>query len=1819
MDTKKCFGEDNNTDFPNMMDHKKMSLNKCAMKSLDSSQKIPGTKSNNEISQVEPKMFGNTINKKKCLSNVKSNCSAFNTKKKHSSTSKKPSKSINQNKENRVHKNARPSKKERLSKKLKELFGDDREAVKRDKTAIQEINTEFKNDGFKKVGSRHKRKSEEFLKFGSVKKSKSDPSGKSIIKALAENENIISNQVVSPTNIFVKNVREIDIFKDIDILKTNNDLVPNKKKKNQRKRVKNKERNFQQNINNNNEIGQLTAQDKTQILPNQHSEEAKSDHEMDNANYNTNEASKFDTDAIHILNVFSVSQGENVDTNKMTNLETSEPANLTPPVGLSMPILDETIEGQISQNSPLPKIVNAFSLSEDNRITSNEERETTSISKLDINRNEEITIDALEGKTSSNLSSDKNSRSEPKRPVTINNKSLQENCRQILNYAKEIIKKSSDKEIVEENSIMDNVACDNLPADNFSKDLLISTSQTQKSHGDDQTSLISSDIQQTINGDVPKIIPKFNITIERSDNEPGESSANITISFAESQNERDTCTNTSKKNDLENKVENIPVSASSITNLSDQETSISSKVNLDLQVKNTYVIPPQAAAKILPELFQNSPQSNQQLSPVDKSTAEQSSGQVETKNNYDNKVKNMPVLLNSKPNVSLKSTISSKVDSELQVKNTSVIPTNNTAKILPKPFQNNSQNILSSVDKSTAEQSLTIFPICQSNSTQENDKITESSKQFEIQEKSSEPSTLLLPASQNNLVSLLCPPNQITTTPLIDQYKIINFPVFVNGTQIILQSPTALQSETCENSSINSVISSQPSSNSCAFGSVQSGISQEKIVPTKASERLVNIAPDNAEHILPDIQVNEIRHSSDSQTRIFSSNNQFVRSSDSVIVYSKPSIAFQKGQERTLPQTFTKCTIVEPRTSSRIHEKAFSPAIISNSENINKGFTASACKTQFQHLYQNRHDFNMIRPEFNTSPQSATNIYDKNTNSGSGNMPSELPGDLPLAETLNGSENLISSKFDAMNRANSLKAASNFSSDVSPMNITNSLSSPGQSHISSAMSRSENTSNETNASFPKIRVRSLESMNSQEAAADINLPSYRNRHQNSINASIDDVDFHMYKDAIFSCFAVDISNDIFCAVNNYNNRLSFINANGIDKFRYRISLLDYDVLRLTRRKRLFNALNYLSKKYAYSNVTILRNKTVFNKILDIAKKMSEASDIINHIESLCRTLFVELLNTPTNSKNSESCEPDISTMQLSPTNSFTPSQENKFQEITENSKKQKTKPKGKPKKPRRPSLRVNDSDNTTDLSHPNQPLSQNKSSSDIQLLNQNNASKELPHTWSRTTNTGNKANFQMMFEQSLNGRRNLQQTSATIEKAVTNNTLPVDNRNNFFPMPRINFQQTAENGSLLNQYMGPSNVTNVCSNIAPVISQNNYYNRPYANNSYRPVSYLNNPMQSQQIPYSREQSNLLQCSNLAMIRAQNNCNNMNNYRPFMNSSNNMHQVSFQNCAPTTSATAGVSTNNQNSICNNLYQRNQNLGCRFGQGVPNYDNVQMISNPFQNLPNISSILQNSSVQDPTQMPLQPAPIINDRIGNPSLNSQTCGAQNAFTGHIDSTQNSLINRPAENSAVGTNSSYVNTRNGSMMQNNQPEQDAPKNITNDHPEVAKTMDKPCQSVHMVHEKPCSKEEQTTEIVSSIIHSFPTKIVDAPCQENQAVKNAEVISSTQIAPITTTTPLDLLEVQNEKAQSPDAISSSDTTSCASLEDLTIYGIPHELEVIRTNKENGAYDPDNENWERLAKPQTHDNLNSLLKKLLKQDPTPMNSHQDIEVSPSFF
>ncbi|XP_026476214.1 putative uncharacterized protein DDB_G0286901 [Ctenocephalides felis] len=593
--------------------------------------------------------------------------------------------------------------------------------------------------------------------------------------------------------------------------------------------------------------------------------------------------------------------------------------------------------------------------------------------------------------------------------------------------------------------------------------------------------------------------------------------------------------------------------------------------------------------------------------------------------------------------------------------------------------------------------------------------------------------------------------------------------------------------------------------------------------------------------------------------------------------------------------------------------------------------------------------------------------------------------------------------------------------------------------------------------------------------------------------------------------------------------------------------------------------------------------------------MSEASDIINHIESLCRTLFVELLNTLTNSKNSESCEPDISTMQLSPTNSFTPSQE-----FFENSKKQKTKPKGKPKKPRRPSLRVNDSDNTTDLSHPNQPLSQNKSSSDIQLLNQNNASKELPHTWSRTTNTGNKANFQMMFEQSLNGRRNLQQTSATIEKAVTNNTLPVDNRNNFFPMPRINFQQIAKNGSLLNQYMGQSNVTNVCSNIAPVISQNHYYNRPYANNSYRPVSYLNNPMQSQQIPYSREQSNLLQCSNLAMIRAQNNCNNVNNYRPFMNSSNNMHQVSFQNCAPTTSATAGVSTNNQNSMCNNLYQRNQNLGCRSGQGVPNYNNVQMISNLFQNLPNISSIIENSSVQDPTQMQFQPAPAMNDRIGNPSLNSQTCGAQNAFTGHIDSTQNFLINRPAENSVVGTNSSYVNTANGSMMQNNQSEQDAPINITNDHPEVAKTMDKPCQSVHMVGEKLCSKEGQTTEIVSSIIHSFPTKIVDAPCQENQAVKNAEVISSTQVAPITTTTPLNLLEVQNEKAQLPNAISSSDTTS-----------------LIRTNKENGAYDPDNENWERLAKPQTHDNLNSLLKKLLKQDPVPMNSHQDTEKASS--
>ncbi|XP_026476156.1 probable serine/threonine-protein kinase DDB_G0282963 [Ctenocephalides felis] len=1252
-----------------MMDHKKMSLNNSAMKSLDSSQEIPSTKSNNEISQVEPKMFGNTINKKKCLSNVKSNCSAFNTKKKHSSTSKKPSKSINQNKENRVHKNACPSKKERSSKKLKELFGDDREAVKRDKTGIQEIDTEFKNDGFKKVRSRHKRKSEEFLKFGSVKKSKSDPSGESIIKALAENENIISNQ-------------------------TNNDLVPNKKKKNQRKRVKNKERNFQQNINNNNKIGQLTAQDETQILPNQHSEEAKSDHGMDNANYNTNEASKFDTDAIQILNVFSVSQGENVDTNKKTNLETSEPANLTQPIGLSMPILDETIEWQISQNSPLPKIVNASSLSEDNSITSNEEQETTSNSKLDINRNEEITID-------SNLSSDKNSRSEPKRPVTINNKSLQENCQQILNYAKQIIKKLSDKEIVEENSIMDKVACDNLPADNFSKDLLISTSQTQKSHKDDQTLLISSDIQQTINGDVPKIIPKFNITIERSDNETGESSANITISFAESQN-----ASTPKKNDLENKVKNMPVSASSITNLSDQEASISSKVNLDLQVKNTYVIPPQAAAEILPELFQNSPQSNQQLSPVN------------------NKVKNMPVLLNSKPNVSLKSTIPSKVDSELQVKNTSVIPTHNAAKILPKPFQNNSQNILSSVDKSTAEQSLTIVPICQSNSTQENDKITESSKQFEIQEKSSEPSTLLLPASQNNLVSLLCPPNPITITPLNDQYKMINLPVFVNGTQIILQSPTALQSETCENSSINPVISSQPSSNSCAFGLVQSGISQEKIVLTKPSERLVNTAPDNAQHKLPDIQVNEIRHSSDSQTRIFSSNNQFIRSSDSVIVYSKPSISFQNGQKRTLPQT-------EPRTTSRTHEKAFSPAIISNSENVNNGSTASVCITQFQHLDQNRHNFNMVRSEFNTSPQTATNIYDKNANSGSGNMPFELPGDLPLAETLNRPGKSISSKFDAMNRANSSKAASNFSSNVSPMNITNSLSSPEQSHISSAMSRSENTSNETNASFPKIRVRSLESMNSQEAAADINLPSYRNRHQNSINASIDDVDFHMY----------------------------------------------------------------------------------------IAKKMFEASDIINHIESLCRTLFVELLNTLTNSKNSESCEPDISTMQLSPTNSFTPSQENKFQEITENSKKQKTKPNGKPKKPRRPSLRINDSDNTTDLSHPNQPLSQNKSSSDIQLLNQNNASKELPHTWSRTTSTGNKAYFQMMFEQSLNGRRNLQQTSVTIEKAVTNNILPVDNRNNFFPMPRINFQQTAENGSLLNQYMGQSNVTNVCSNIAPVISQ----------------------------------------------------------------------------------------------------------------------------------------------------------------------------------------------------------------------------------------------------------------------------------------------------------------------------------------------------------------------------------------------------------------
>ncbi|XP_026476110.1 bromodomain-containing protein DDB_G0270170-like [Ctenocephalides felis] len=1631
LDTKKCFGKDNNTDFPNMMDHKKMSLNNSAMKSLDSSQEIPSTKSNNEISQVEPKMFGNTINKKKCVSNVKSNCSAFNTKKKHSSTSKKPKRTIE----------------------LKELFGDDREAVKRDKTGIQEIDTEFKNDGFKKVRSRHKRKSEEFLKFGSVKKSKSDPSGESIIKALAENENIISNQ-------------------------TNNDLVPNKKKKNQRKRVKNKERNFQQNINNNNKIGQLTAQDETQILPNQHSEEAKSDHGMDNANYNTNKASKFDTDAIQILNVFSVSQGENVDTNKKTNLETSEPANLTQPIGLSMPILDETIEWQIS---PLPKIVNASSLSEVNSITSNEEQETTSNSKLDINRNEEITIDALEGKTSSNLSSDKNSRSEPKRPVTI--KSLQENCRQILNYAKQIIKKLSDKEIVEENSIMDKVACDNLPADNFSKDLLISTSQTQKSHGDDQTSLISSDIQQTINGDVPKIIPKFNITIERSDNETGESSANITISFAESQNERDTGASTPKKNDLENKVKNMPVSASSITNLSDQEASISSKVNLDLQVKNPYVIPPQAAAEILPELFQNSPQINQQLSPVN------------------NKVKNMPVLLNSKPNVSLKSTIPSNVDSELQVKNTSVIPTHNAAKILPKPFQkilpkpfqNNSQNILSSVDKSRAEQSLTIFPICQWNSTQENDK-------------SSEPSTLLLPASQNNLVSLLCPPNPITITPLNDQYKIINLPVFVNRTQIILQSPTALQSETCENSSINPVTFSQPSSNSYAFGLVQSGISQEKIVLTKPSERLVNIAPDNAQHKLPDIQVNEIRHSSDSQTRIFSSNNQFIRSSDSVIVYSKPSISFQNGQKRTLPQTFTKCAIVVPGTTSRTHEKAFSPAIISDSENVNNGSTASVCITQFQHLDQNRHNFNMVRSEFNTSPQTATNIYDKNANSGSGNMPFELPGDLPLAETLNGPGKSISSKFDAMNRANSSKAASNFSSNVSPMNITNSLSSPGQSHISSAMSRSENTSNETNASFPKIRVRSLESMNSQEAAADISLPSYRNRHQNSINASIDDVDFHMYKDAIFLCFAVDISNDIFCAVNNYNNRLSFINANDIDKFRYRISLLDYDVLRLTRRKRLFNALNYLSKKYAYSNVTILRNKTVFNKILDIAKKMSEASDIINHIESLCLTLFVELLNTLTNSKNSESCEPDISTMLLLPTNSFTPSQE-----FFENSKKQKTKPKGKPKKPRRPSLRINDSDNTTDLSHPNQPLSQNKSSSDIQLLNQNNASKELPHTWSRTTSTGNKAYFQMMFEQSLNGRRNLQQTSATIEKAVTNNILPVDNRNNFFPMPRINFQQTAENGSLLNQYMGQSNVTNVCSNIAPVISQNHYYNRPYANNSYRPVSYLNNPMQSQQIPYSREQSNLLQCSNLAMIRAQNNCNNMNNYRPFMNSFNNMHQVSFQNGAPTTSATAGVSTNNQNSMCNNLYQRNQNLGCRFGQGVPNYNNVQMISNPFQNLPNISSIIENSSVQDPTQMQFQPASAMNDRIGNPSLNSQTCGAQNAFTGHIDSTQNFLINRPAENSVVGTNSSYVNTANGPMMQNNQSEQDAPMNITNDHPEVAKTMDKPCQSVHMVGEKLCSKEGQTTEIVSSIIHSFPTKIVDAPCQENLKKQDPAPMNSHQ------------------------------------------------------------------------------------------------------------
>ncbi|XP_026462895.1 myb-like protein D [Ctenocephalides felis] len=365
-----------------------MSLNNSAMKSLDSSQEIPSTKSNNEISQVEPKMFGNTINKKKCLSNVKSNCSAFNTKKKHSSTSK--------------------NQKERSSKKLKELFGDDREAVKRDKTGIQEIDTEFKNDGFKKVRSRHKRKSEEFLKFGSVKK-------------------------------------------------TNNDLVPNKKKKNQRKRVKNKERNFQQNINNNNKIGQLTAQDETQILPNQHSEEAKSDHGMDNANYNTNEASKFDTDAIQILNVFSVSQGENVDTNKKTNLETSEPANLTQPIGLSMPILDETIE------------------CEDNSITSNEEQETTRNSKLDINRNEEITID-------SNLSSDKNSRSEPKRK------------------------------------------------------------------------------------------PK--------------------------------CQYSLRKNDLENKVKNMPVSASSITNLSDQEASISSKVNLDYKLKNTYVIPPQAAAEILPELFQ---------------------------------------------------------------------------------------------------------------------------------------------------------------------------------------------------------------------------------------------------------------------------------------------------------------------------------------------------------------------------------------------------------------------------------------------------------------------------------------------------------------------------------------------------------------------------------------------------------------------------------------------------------------------------------------------------------------------------------------------------------------------------------------------------------------------------------------------------------------------------------------------------------------------------------------------------------------------------------------------------------------------------------------------------------------------------------------------------------------------------------------------------------------------------------------------------------------------------------------------------------------